>query len=301
MSDCIIETRQLKKRFRKKTAVDGLDIQIPSGSVVGFVGVNGAGKTTTIRMLMGHLHPTDGEVQVLGEDPRRHSEQQRQRVAYVSENMNLPGWLTPEAAAKLNASFYPRWDAKLAQTLLNEFKLRKAGAYRNLSRGQKRKVCILPAICQNAELLVMDEPALGLDVMARHDFLKRVLEIVCSGERTVFISSHLLSDLERIVDRIVLIDRGWLVLQGNLEDLKAGVRQLHFAAQISREDLEQHFKVIRYEVCDPAETKAVVADFDEGRLRRMCELKDCTEKVRVFGLNLEDIFVELVKNGEGES
>jgi ABC-2 type transport system ATP-binding protein len=301
MSKYIIETRQLTKRFDKRTAVDGLDIQIPSGSVVGFVGVNGAGKTTTMRMLMGHLHPTGGEVEVLGEDPRRHNEKQRQRVAYVSENMNLPGWLTPEGAVKLNRGFYPRWDAKLAQTLLDEFKLRKAGAYRNLSRGQKRKVCILPAVCQNADVMVMDEPALGLDVMARHDFLKRVLEIVCSGGRTVFISSHLLSDLERIVDRIVLIDRGRLVLAGNLEDLKAGVRQLHFAAEISRGDLERHFKVIRYDACAPAETKAVVVDFDDGRLRRICELKDCTEKVRVFGLSLEDIFVELVKNSEGES
>lgn len=301
MSEYAIETRKLTKMFDNRIAVNALDIQTSTGSVLGFVGVNGAGKTTTIRMLMGHLHPTSGQIKTLGKDPRKHDAELKGRVAYVSENMNLPGWITPERAVKMNANLYPQWDSSLAETLLDEFKLREAGSYSRLSRGQKRKICILLAICQNAELLIMDEPALGLDVAARHDFLKRILEVACGDKRTVFISSHLLSDLERIVDRIVLIDKGRLLLQGDLEDLKAGVQQLHFAVDISKEELQQHFQVLRYNHPAARETLAVVLDFDEQRLHQLCQQNPSAENPRVFGLNLEDIFVELVKNTNGKN
>lgn len=233
-------------------------------------------------------------------DPRSLDEQFKQRIAYVSENMNLPGWMTPQRAVKMSASIYPRWDASLAKTLLEEFNLQDVGPYSRLSKGQKRKICILLAICQNAELLVMDEPTFGLDVAARHDFLKHVLDVACLDGRTVFISSHLLSDLERIVDRIVVIDRGRLILQGDLEQLKAGLRQLHVPANVSRDELQQHFQVVRYKRPSPQETVVTVLDFEQERLHKLCAHHGWAQHARVFGLNLEDIFVELVKESCGQ-
>ena len=293
MSENVIETRGLTKVFGQQKAVDALDLAVPKGSVFGFLGVNGAGKTTTVRIIMGHLHPTAGEVQTLGIDPWQHSEAERRQIAYVSDNMNLPGWMTPEQAIQFNASFYPRWNATLARRLLYEFKLFGVGRYQSLSRGQKRRVCLLLAICQNADVLVLDEPTAGLDVVARHEFLDHMLEQVYDGERTVFLSSHLLSDLERAVDRIAILDRGRLHLSGELDALKASVRKIHLPVVVSRESLAERFEVIRY-ATSAHETVVTVRDFDEDRFRELCGAYKCGETAQVYGFNLEDLFVELV-------
>jgi len=299
MSESVIELRGLTKRFGRHTAVDGLDMEVQAGTVMGLLGLNGAGKTTTIRMLTGHLHPSEGEARVFGEDPRRHCEALRQKVGYVSENMDLPGWMTPEKAVRFNASLYPRWNHRLAEALLDEFALRGKGRYGQLSKGQKRKVCILVALCQDARLLIMDEPTSGLDVAARRDFLQRVLEIACDKGTTVILSSHLLTDIERVSDRIALIHEGKVIKDGHIEDLKAGVRRLQFAAAVDKGQLSEVFKVLRFEA-DTRQTTATVADFDSGRLNAWCEKADCTGKVQVLGLNLEDIFVEMVRGKDGE-
>ncbi len=299
MSENMIETRGLTKIFGQTAAVDSLDLAVPKGSVFGFLGVNGAGKTTAVRMIMGHLHPTRGEVRTLGIDPWMYSETHRRRIAYVSENMNLPSWMTPEQAVRFNASFYPRWDVALAERLFSDFNLRGVGRYGSLSKGQKRRLCLLLAICQNADLLVLDEPTAGLDVVARQEFLSHILEMVYDGERTVFISSHLLSDLERVVDRIAILRRGRLHLVGELDALKDGIRKIHFPVAVPRESLAEKFEIIRYDAGEN-ETIATVLNFDEERFRSLCELHKCGETVRVYGFNLENLFVELEKNnGKG--
>jgi ABC-2 type transport system ATP-binding protein len=295
MGENAIETKGLTKVFGQTLAVNSLDLAVPKGSVFGFLGVNGAGKTTTVRMIMGHLRPTSGEVYTLGADPWSHSESDRRRIAYVSENMDLPPWMTPERAICFNASFYPNWDSSLAERLLDEFELRGAGRYRSLSKGQKRSLCLLLALCQNAELFVLDEPTLGLDVVARHKFLDHILELVYDGRRTVFISSHLLSDLERVVDRVAIIREGHLRLTGELDALKDRVRKIYLPVTVDRDSLSKHFDLVRYE-SDEKGTIATVLDFDEGRFRALCEAHRCGEGAKVYGFNLEDFFAEL----EGE-
>jgi ABC-2 type transport system ATP-binding protein len=298
MTDYAIQTEKLSKHFGDIVAVDALDLRVPEGSVLGFVGVNGAGKTTTLRMMMGHLHPSSGQVTVLGRDPREHSESTKRLVSYVSENMGLPAWMTPEQAIRFNAGLFEAWNGPLAEELLDEFELRGAGAFGRLSKGQKRKICILLAICQNAKLLMMDEPASGLDVMARRRFLERVLDIVCNDNRTVFLSSHLLSDLERIVDRISIIDAGRGIWNGYMDDLKAGVRKVHMTGSVTQQALAERFTILRHERIDEHEMAITVLDYDEAGFSAFCREHDCSEKARVFGLNLEDIFVEMVKGNK---
>ncbi len=300
MNRTIIQTEQLTKRFGEKIAVDGLDLRVEAGSILGFLGANGAGKTTTIRMLMGHLHPTGGTVEVLGSDPWQQNQSQRQKTAYVSENMDIPGYLTPAAAIKLNRRFYPDWDQALAEKLLEEFELRSVGAYRSLSKGQKRKTCILLALCQNAELLIMDEPASGLDVTARRTFIRQVLEIACNEGTAVFLSSHLLSDLERTVDRVTLLDEGRLILNGHLEDFKVGIRKIHFDVPVSLEQIAEQFKVIRYKKASEVETVVTVLDYDEQRFDAFAAEHSGTENARCYPMNLEDMFVELTRKSEAK-
>jgi ABC-2 type transport system ATP-binding protein len=297
MSETAIQAQQLTKYFPGKQAIDRLDLTVPTDSVFGLLGVNGAGKTTLIRMIMGHLHPTAGELTVLGTDPRAHPEAQRRRLAYVSENMELPSHMKPEQAVVFNASAYAQWDTQLAKTLLRDFDLRGAGPFKSLSKGQKRKLCILLAICQNADLLVMDEPAAGLDVVARREFLDQVLDIACQPGRTVLLSSHLLSDLERVVDRLAIIHQGRALLTGSLEDLKAGVRKIHLHTALPEDALRETFDLVRFEQPSPAETVAVVTDFTAEKMSQLAAHHAQAQEAHVVALNLEDIFVELVGRG----
>jgi ABC-2 type transport system ATP-binding protein len=299
MSENAIEATSLSRMFCGKRVVDNLNLEVPKGSIFGFLGANGAGKTTTIRMLMGHLHPTDGAVRTLGADPWDHDEEMKRRVAYVSENMALPGWMTPGSACRFCASLYPAWDCTLEKTLLKEFELLEVGAFRTLSKGQKRKLCILLALCQGAELLVMDEPASGLDTLARRAFLDRILDVACSEGRTVFFSSHILSDVERVVDRVAILVRSRAALSGELDALKNSARKLHLPAQVSKEALACRFQVLRY-VSSGGEAEAMVLGYDEEKFRALCAEHGCGGAARQFGLNLEDIFVEVTRESEGE-
>lgn len=294
MSESAIQARELRKCFDRTVAVDGLDLTVPTGAVFGLLGVNGAGKTTFIRMVMGHLHRTAGDLTVLGTEPPGFSETTRQRIAYVSENMNLPGHMTPEKAVAFCDSIYAQWDNALADKLLDDFDLRKKGPFKTLSKGQKRKICILLAICQNADLLVMDEPAAGLDVVSRREFLDQILDVACKPGRTVLISSHLLSDLERVVDRLAIIHQGRVRITGNLEDLKAGIRKIHLPAALSREQIQEVFDLARLEHPVPGETLVTVTNFTQERMSQFTTQHRETQDADIIALNLEDIFVELV-------
>jgi ABC-2 type transport system ATP-binding protein len=201
-------------------AVDDLSFSVPTGSVFGLLGANGAGKTTSIRMMVAHLRPDSGTVRVLGESPTNFNEAQRSRVAYISENMQLPHWMTIPVAAKYCAKIYPNWNADLVGELANRFKLSLTKRYDEFSKGQRRAMCIVLALAQNAEILILDEPASGLDTLARRDFLSNMLEFVCDGNRTVLFSSHILGDIERIVDQVAIMVAGKLVVCGELDKLK---------------------------------------------------------------------------------
>ena len=290
MSNAAIQLEGLSRAFDAEKAVDDLCLTVPEGSVFGFIGPNGAGKTTTIRMTVGHLRPSEGTVRTLGIDPWQHDEETRRRVAYVSENMALPGWMTPDSAVRWCAPMYPKWDEHLAGQLLDEFGLRGKGRFWGLSKGQKRSLCIVLALCQGADLLVMDEPASSMDPAARRDFLTRVLDVACEEGRTVFFSSHILSDVERIVDRVGILCAGRLRLEGELDALKRGARRLLLPKALADGELASVFRVLQERRADDR-TDAVVLDFDEDRFRAFCTEQGCAEGAQHHGLNLEDLFV----------
>ena len=293
MSPAAIETQNLSKQFGNRLVVDSVTLSIPTGSVVGLLGPNGAGKTTLIRMLMGHLHPTSGTIRTLGGSPWNHSSAVLRRIGYVSQSMRLPGWMTAAWAIAMNERLFPRWDRKLAEELLDEFALRGTGRYRTLSGGQQRKLMLLLALAQNPDLLILDEPAAGLDIESRHVLTQRILDIACDGRRTVVLSSHLLGDLERMVNRIILVRHGRSVADGELDEMKSGLRRLQILADVPASILQEHFDVLSVEQPSLHETLVTVSNFTDERAARFAASLESPELMRVHGFNLEQLYLEL--------
>jgi ABC-2 type transport system ATP-binding protein len=228
MSDVAIEVRGLRKRFGGQTALDGLDLQVPRGSIFGFLGRNGAGKTTTIRTLMGWLKLEEGEARVLGrrpDDPKQ-SVEIRQRVGFVAEDKGLYPYMTVEQVIRFTRSFYPKWREDLERKYTKAFELPLHRKTSDLSKGTRSRVLLMLAICRGAELLILDEPTDGLDPAAVEEVLRELVAATASQGTTIFFSSHQLSEVEQIADSIAIIDRGRSIVSGSLDDLKLQYQRL---------------------------------------------------------------------------
>ncbi|HWC96469.1 MAG TPA: ABC transporter ATP-binding protein [Candidatus Sulfopaludibacter sp.] len=220
MSRPAIAVEGLTKRFGNRVAVDNLSFEVPAGSVCGFLGRNGAGKSTVIRMLMNLADPTAGTISLLGLDSRRNHTALMHRIGYVSEAPVLYDWMKVGELVKFTAAFYRRWNDTLVDELLSRFGIDPKQKVRHLSRGTQAQLALALALGGDPELLILDEPATGLDVLVRRAFLESIIQLIQHEGRTVLFSSHLLHEVERVADRVVIIDRGRLVQTGSLEDLK---------------------------------------------------------------------------------
>jgi ABC-2 type transport system ATP-binding protein len=228
MSDLAIETNSLHKRFGELHAVDGLDLRVPRGAVYGFLGRNGAGKTTTIRMLAGLAHASSGEMRVLDLDPRADSVSILERTGVVIHKMVLPS-MTGNDLARFNRGFYPRWSDELLAKYADVLEVPMDRKFRNLSTGNRTKLCLLLVLAQGAELLMLDEPTSGMDPVVTDQLLRILVEDFASDGRTLFLSSHHLSEVERVADWIGIIDHGKLLLEAELDDVRASFRRVRIA------------------------------------------------------------------------
>ena len=226
----IIETSDLRKHYGEVEAVRGLNLQVPAGSICGFLGRNGAGKTTTIKLLLGMARPTAGQARVFGqpiEDPDA-SVQIRSRTGFVSDDKELYDYMSVEEMIRFTAAFFPRWRTDLEQRYVRAFELPRQRKVRALSRGMRSKLALLLALCRGAELLILDEATSGLDPAVTETVLQLLIQHVAGEETTVFFSSHQISEVDQIADRVVIIDRGRAVVAGALDDLRASFRRIQF-------------------------------------------------------------------------
>ena len=225
---CVIETTDLRKSYGSIEALRGLSLQVPAGSICGFLGRNGAGKTTTIKMLLGMARPTSGHARVFGlaADMPEASLDIRRRAAFVSEDKDLYDYMTVEEIIRFTAAFFPRWRNDLEQRYLRTFELPPDRRIKSLSRGMRTKVGLLLALCRGAELLILDEPTSGLDPAMTEEVLRALVDHVASEEMTVFFSSHQIAEVDQIADRVVIIDEGRAVLTGALDDLRENFRRI---------------------------------------------------------------------------
>jgi ABC-2 type transport system ATP-binding protein len=222
----IIETNNLSRRFGGTEAVHELTLAVPQGSVFALLGPNGAGKTTTLKVLMNLLPPTSGSARVLGIDSRKLGEREFAQIGYVSENQQLPLWMTVRQFLDYCRPFYPTWDRALESTLLKQFALPEKRKLAQLSRGMLMKVALLSSLAYRPRLLVLDEPFSGLDAVVRDEFIRGVLEVSALGEWTVVVSSHDIEEVERLADHVALLDGGRLRLSETTESLQGRFRRV---------------------------------------------------------------------------
>jgi ABC-2 type transport system ATP-binding protein len=220
MEPTVVDVSDLSRTFAEKKALDGVSFRATAGQVYGLVGSNGAGKTTLIRHLLGLLRATSGSVRVFGLDPVRDPVGVLGRVGYLSEERELPDWMSIEELLRYTQAYHPTWDAAYARELLETFALDPAKKVKNLSKGMRAQAGLIAAVAHRPQLLILDEPSSGLDVVVRRDILDAVVRAVADDGRTVIFSSHLLDEVERMSDHVTLMHQGRVALSGVLDDVR---------------------------------------------------------------------------------
>ncbi|MCL1882127.1 MAG: ABC transporter ATP-binding protein [Oscillospiraceae bacterium] len=217
-----VQAKNLTKKFGKFTALDNVNFEIKQGEVLGYIGPNGAGKTTTIRTLLGILQATSGDCKVFGKDAWRDAVTIHKRIAYVPGDVNLWGNLTGGEVIDLFLSMRGKIDRTKRDNLLKVFDLDATKKCRTYSKGNRQKVALIAAFASNAELFILDEPTSGLDPLMGEMFVEQVLAVKSQG-KSVLLSSHILSEIERLCDRVGIIMKGKLLKTGTLDELKSGI------------------------------------------------------------------------------
>lgn len=222
--DPVIEIDHLTKFYGHREVVRDLSLSVPSGSIYGFLGRNGTGKTTTIRILLGLEDPTRGRTRVFGRDSRHLVPEIRARIGYLPEGHHVYGWMTVKQCGQFQASHFKNWNRDIFEAVLTHFRLTATMKAGHLSRGQRAGLCLAMTLAPEPELLILDDPALGLDPVARRSLLQSMLYVTRRAERTILFSSHLLSDVERVADRIVVLDGGVLRADCTIERFRERLR-----------------------------------------------------------------------------
>jgi ABC-2 type transport system ATP-binding protein len=216
----VIEIHRLSRQFGTTKALDDISLTIPRGGVFGLIGGNGAGKTTLIKHILGLLRAQSGAVRVFGLDPVQNPVGTLGRIGYLSEDRDLPDWMSVQELMRYSQPFYPTWDEAFAEELRQMFDLKPTAKIKSLSRGQRARTGLLVALAHRPELLLLDEPSSGLDPVVRRDILGAIIRTIADEGRTVLFSSHLLDEVERVADQVTIIHRGRLVLTASMDEIK---------------------------------------------------------------------------------
>ena len=287
----VITANGLEMRFPGCDALQGVDLNIKSGTVFALLGENGAGKTTLIRILTGFQKPTSGTCRVCGLDPMTDALEIRRRIGYVSDAPALYDWMTVAEIGWFAASFYPLGFVEKYRELISGYELPESRKIKVLSKGQRAKVALSLALAHDPELLILDEPTSGLDPLVRREFLESMVDRASAG-RTVFLSSHQISEVERVADTVAILHGGKFRLCGELVELKDSISEV----TVNLDDP----LIALPTLSSPAE---VLSEETEGRQRRMIvrgftrEMKDTmaarngVNAVRDRSASLEELFV----------
>jgi len=291
----VIETADLRKTYDGVEALRGLNLQVPAGSICGFLGRNGAGKTTTVKILLGMARPTSGQARVFGlpADQAEPSVEIRRRTGFVSEDKDLYDGMTVDEIIRYTKAFYPRWRVDLEQRYLRAFDLPAGRKVKALSRGMRTKLALLLAFSRGADLLILDEPTSGLDPVVTEEVLQAIVSHVARAEMSVFFSSHQIAEVDQIADHVAIVERGQVAVAGALDDL----RERYCRIQL----------VFDRQAPEPAlRTPGVVKIRREGRVLSVLSSAGAAgilDEVRALGpvsteivpVTLKEIFLETVK------
>jgi ABC-2 type transport system ATP-binding protein len=224
--DPVIQARALTRYFGGKCAVDSVSLQVPRGSVFAFIGRNGAGKTTTIRMILGLLEPTRGSSAILGHDSAALPAAVRARIGYMAEGHPVYGWMRVGQYGRFQSGFYPHWNQDLFAAVIDHYSIEPRTKAGHLSHGQRAGLHLAMTLAIEPEILMLDDPATGLDPAARRSLLEAMIYFTRSRRRTIFFSTHLLDDVERVADHVAVLDYSVLRACCGVETFQGRVRRL---------------------------------------------------------------------------
>jgi ABC-2 type transport system ATP-binding protein len=290
MDQPYVVARGLGKSFGDKVVLEDVSCEVEPGDVVGVLGKNGAGKTTLLELMLGFTPPSAGAIRVFGHESYSLPGGIKARVGFVPQQDELLEQLTVADQLRVISSFYPRWDSALIDRLCSEWGVNMNARIKGMSVGERQKLSILLAFGHKPDLLVLDEPVASLDPIARRQFLEQLLTISTDGQRAIVFSSHIVSDIERLANRIWILKEGRLDWQGDLDSLKESIVRLH----IRGEGVElPEFNVpgvinLRRE---GAFATAVVRDWT-SKAHKSLE-KSASVQIEMEPLGLEEIFVEM--------
>lgn len=290
MSDTLVTARGLGKSFGRKTVFSDLSFQVEPGDVVGVLGKNGAGKTTLLEIILGFSPASSGTVQVFGHDSFRLPAAAKERIGFVPQQDELLDPLRAADQLRTFAAFYPRWDAALIARLCAAWEVDTEARIKSLSVGQRQKLSILLALGHHPDLLILDEPVASLDPLGRRQFLEQIIEIVADRRRAVVLSSHIVSDIERLANKIWILKDGALHWAGDADALKERVVRLHIrtAARLPElPPLPNLLSIVREEgyLC------AIATDWSDATAAHLHGVLGVMPEIET--LTLEDIFLEL--------
>jgi ABC-2 type transport system ATP-binding protein len=292
MSNSALIFENVVRRFGSKVALDALNLEVRPGSIVGLIGRNGAGKTTALRLAHGLLHPDEGRISVLGLDPAKEWLEVRSRVSLLSEEASLYPWMRVREIQALASALHPRWDDGQADALVKRLELDPQARIKTLSRGTRAKVALMLSIACRPDLLLLDDPTAGLDPLVRREILEGILGAVSDEGGAVLYASHLVQDIERVADRVAVLDHGRLILEGSVEGIKNRTRR---ARAVFDADAPDNVEIAgKIDVAAEGRMLTVVAESANGELEASLRQLGARE-VEVEPLPLEEILVALLR------
>ncbi len=290
-----IEIEGLGFAYGRDEVLKGVDLQVPEGSIFGFLGRNGAGKTTTIKLLLGLLKPDDGLCRIEGIDSQKDAISVRRIVGYMAEDQQMYGWMRIEQIVKWVASFYPDWDDKFTNKLLGMLELPRKSKVKTLSKGQNSRLALLLALGHRPKVVILDDPTLGLDPIARKEFLRYVIGLLQTNGVTVFFSSHLLYEIEPVADHIAILDKGVIIKAERTFDLRESVKKVVLNSS------QNDFSKIEGILDASKAGERVALTVENCNSEKINKIKDSYGGfVREIGLNLDEIFEAFVIGNRGE-
>jgi ABC-2 type transport system ATP-binding protein len=295
----IVTFNNVHRAYARGTDVlAGVTFSFEAGQVVGLLGKNGAGKTTLLRIAMGMIDAQLGSVRVFGLDPRVHPIEVKSRIGYVSEEQILPVYLRVDQVIALHKGIFPTWDDTLARSMIDRFVIPGQQKIKTLSKGQARQVALLCAVAHRPELLILDEPAGGLDPAARREFLETSIQLLNESGTTILFSSHYMSDVERLADRIVMIHDGEVLIDTELDEL----RENYSLALIQPDGRVTRQQLLALDSClgvrDRADGLHAVFDREPGNVAALLDQKLGLTDAHCTRIALEEMFIELA-GGQG--
>jgi ABC-2 type transport system ATP-binding protein len=243
-------------------------------------------------MLLGLVAPTSGTARVLGMGPKKDGKKIRLQVGYVAENQSMYGWMKVKEIVKFTSGFYPDWDSSLASSFCERFELSPSARIKNLSKGQQMRLALTLALSPRPRVLILDDPTMGLDPITRKEFLNDIVLAIQEEGRTVFFSTHILGELERVADRIAIIDRGRLKVAGEIDSLKSTVKTIRLTFEdTAPADIEVP-GLLRIQ-SNGRDCFVTVTDFTEDKLG-LLKQRYSPVNVEARSLSLDEIFEAFV-------